>query len=342
MAGEKKMALARPFGEYFDDPDCLFHWLNGAVFGVAVMNAVNRAGIADTLLAGPATVEQLAQRHELPLAGLSRMLDLLLAHGMIERSPDGSLRANSRTAAMADAAGFLANVETSSLAASKLLPALQQGCIPFELQFGAPVFEYFGNHPEQAAQFGIFMGFMTRRVTRFLFAHHRFAPFGTVADIGGSMGDLLTAILAEYPGTRGILFDLPEVVELARPAIAASQFADRVEIAGGSFFDSVPPADLYTLKQVLHDWSDTDCIRILGSIRASILPGGRLVVIDHILSDEPEPNEAQGTDIAMLVWATGRERRLAEFEALFASSGFEIVRLSRNSRGHSAIEVVPV
>jgi hypothetical protein len=342
MAGEERMDPVRPFGDYFDDPDWLFGWLNGAVFGVAVMNAVNRAGITESLLAGPATIEQLAESHRLPPAGLSRMLNLLLAHGMLERSADGRLRANGRTAAMADAAGLLANVETSSLAASKLLPALQQGRIPFELQFGAPVFEYFGDHPEQAAQFGVFMGFMTRRVTRFLFAHHRFEPFATVADIGGSMGDLLTAILVEYPGTRGILFDLPEVVELARPGIAASPLADRIEIAGGSFFDSVPPADLYTLKQILHDWSDADCVRILEAVRAAIPPGGRLVVIDHILSDEPEPNEAQGTDIAMLVWATGRERRLAEFEALFAQSGFAIARLSRNPRGHSAIEVVPV
>jgi hypothetical protein len=335
------MNPVRPFGEYFDDPDWLFNWLNGAVFGVAVMNAINRAGITETLLAGPATVEQLAQRHGLPLDRLSRALDLLLAHGMLERAADGTLRANPRTAAMADAAGFLANVETSSLAASNLLPALQQGRIPFELQFGAPVFEYFGTHPERAAQFGIFMGFMTRRVTRFLFAHHRFAPFHTVADIGGSMGDLLTAILAEYPGTQGILFDLPEVADLARPRIAASPLAGRVEIVGGSFFDSVPAADLYTLKQILHDWSDDDCVRILETIRAAILPGGRLLVIDHILSDEPEPNEAQGTDIAMLVWATGRERKLAEFEALFAKGGFAIARLSRNPSGHSAIELEP-
>jgi hypothetical protein len=269
-------------------------------------------------------------------------MDLLLAHGMLERDTDGMLHATSRTAAMADAAGFLTNVETSSLAASKLLPGLQQDRIPFDLQFGAPVFEYFGNHPELAAQFGNFMGFMTRRVTRFLFAHHRFEPFTTVADIGGSMGDLLFAVLAEYPGTRGILFDLPEVVAMARPVVEASSLADRIEIAGGSFFERVPPADLYTLKQILHDWHDDECVQILASIRAAIRPGGRLVVIDHILSDEPEPNEGQGTDIAMLVWATGRERKLAEFEALFARSGFETARVTRNPSGHSAIEVIPV
>ena len=116
---------------------------------------------------------------------------------------------------------------------------------------------------------------------------------------------------------------------------------ERIELVGGSFFDRVPPADLYTLKQILHDWSDDDCMAILKSIRDALLPGGRVVLIDHILSDEPEANEAQGTDIAMLVWATGRERRLGEFAALSARSGFEIARHTRNSRGHSAIDLVP-
>ncbi|HEU4650187.1 MAG TPA: methyltransferase [Croceibacterium sp.] len=334
------MDPVRSFGDYFDNPDKLFAWLNGAVFGVAAMNAVNRAGITAALLAGPATIDELAARHGLPAAKLARVIDLLLAHGMLEIDADGVLRATDRTAAMADAAGFLANVETSALAASKLLVGLQQDRIPFEVQFGAPVFEYFGEHPEIAAQFATFMGFMTRRVTRFLFAHHRFAPFGTVVDVGGSMGDLLLAILAEYPGTRGILFDLPEVVAMARARVEAAPLAGRVQLCAGSFFDRVPSADLYVLKQVLHDWDDGDCVRILGTIRAALRPGGRLVVIDHILSDTPEPNEAQGTDIAMLVWANGRERKLAEFEALFAASGWRIARVSRNPSGHSAIEVV--
>ena len=335
------MNPVRPFGEYFDNPDWLFNWLNGAVFGTAVMNAVIRAGICETLFAEPMKLPDLAARHDLPAGTLGRLVDFLLAHGMLDRDPDGTLHANSRTEAMHDAAGYLANTETSAFAGSQLLPALRQGRPPFEVHFGAPVFDHFGQNPARAEMFGRFMGFMTRRVTRFLFAQHRFAPFETVCDIGGSMGDLLLAILGEYPGTRGVLFDLPEVVEMARPGIAASPFADRVDFVGGSFFEGVPAADLYTLKQILHDWDDSECVQILASIRASMPAKSRLVVIDHILSAEPEPNEALGTDVAMLVWANGRERKLAELEAVFAESGFEIARVSRNPTGHSAIEVIP-
>ncbi len=227
-------------------------------------------------------------------------------------------------------------------AGSRFVPALREGKTPFEHFYGEPVFDYFRKHPEDAAAFGAFMGYMTMRDMRFISAHHRFQPFATVADIGGSMGNLVLAILADYPGTRGILFDLPETVELARPRVAASALAERVELVGGSFFEAVPAADLYTLKQILHDWHDDECRQILGCIRAAINPGGRLAVIDHILPDEPAASEAQATDLAMMAWDTGRERRLADFEALFDASGFRLDRVSHNPNGHSVIEAVPV
>jgi len=155
------------------------------------------------------------------------------------------------------------------------------------------------------------------------------------------MGVFLLGMLEQHPGARGILFDLPDVVEIARPMVAASPLAERVEIVGGSFFESVPAADLYTLKQILHDWHDEECERILRSIRAAINPGGRLAVIDHLLGETPQPDEAQSTDVAMMVWDTGRERKQSEFEALFAATGFRLDRVTRNPSGHSVIEAVP-
>ena len=47
-----------------------------------------------------------------------------------------------------------------------------------------------------------------------------FSRFGVVADIGGSTGALLAAVLHEYPSVRGILFDLPYVVSGAGTILA--------------------------------------------------------------------------------------------------------------------------
>jgi len=335
------MAASRAIGQHFDNPDDLFNWLNNAILGTAAVNLVNRAGVTQRLLAGPASASELAEDCDVPPDKLERLLDFLVGHEVIERGEGGLLCATARTAMMHEAAAYFANAEVTSAAVTKLLPGLREGRTPFELQFGAPVFEYFGAHPEVAANFGRFMGFMTRRVERFLFSQHRFHPFTTVADIGGSMGDLLLAVLRQYPGTSGILFDRPDVVELARPAVSASPLADRVELVAGSFFEAVPSADLYLLKQILHDWDDHECREILRSIRAAMNPGARLAVIDHVLSDLPAPDESASTDIAMMVWDTGRERKLGAFERLFASAGFRIDRLTRNHNGHSVLEVVP-
>lgn len=335
------MTARRTFGTLLDDPDALFMTMNDTIFGIAATRLLIDSGAAERLAQGPADADTLAQACGLPAGALRRALDYLLAHEVIGQQVDGRYCATPRTLRIGDVAGFVANAQLTMQLSSQLLEGLRQRRTPFEVQFGERVFEHFAHDPQMASAFGSFMGFMTRRVTRFLFAHHRFHPFGTVADIGGSMGDLLLAVLAEYPGARGILFDLPATVELARARLAGSPQEERMELVDGSFFERVPVADLYLMKQILHDWSDEECRAILGTVRRAIPAHGRLVVIDHILSDRPAPDEAQGTDLAMLLWDTGHERRLREFEALFAASGFVIDRVTRNPHGHSAIEVVP-
>jgi hypothetical protein len=80
----------------------------------------------------------------------------------------------------------------------------------------------------------------------------RFFAFATIGDIGGGLGHLLRAVLEKTPRSRGILFDLPNVVE------SAKQFAsDRFSVQGGDFFkDALPRCDAYLLMDVIHAWGD--------------------------------------------------------------------------------------
>jgi hypothetical protein len=87
----------------------------------------------------------------------------------------------------------------------------------------------------------------------------------TIVDVGGATGHLLNTILGNYPGTRGILFDLPHVVRDAPPLIQARGLAERVTIEAGSFFEGVPSGgDAYLLSHIIHDWSEEQCVAILG------------------------------------------------------------------------------
>lgn len=114
------------------------------------------------------------------------------------------------------------------------------------LRTDADVWEYRRAHPRDGEVFDAAMRTLAAadvqaRISVYDFGRHR-----VIADIGGGTGANLASILAVVPQARGILFDQPHVVAGAGSVLAATDVADRVEVAAGSFFESVPAgADLY-------------------------------------------------------------------------------------------------
>jgi hypothetical protein len=94
------------------------------------------------------------------------------------------------------------------------------------------------------------------------------------------------------------------------------------------FFESVPAADLYVLKYILHDWDDVSCVRILQNCRASLVEGGRIAVIDLLIGETGQPGLAPLMDMNMLDMTRGRERQIAEFDSLFTAAGLRRVKVS--------------
>jgi hypothetical protein len=111
-------------------------------------------------------------------------------------------------------------------------------------------------------------------------------------DVGGGVGDLMSAILRKYRFIRGIVFDLPHCAEGARENPAAAGVAERAEFIGGSFFESVSRgADAIVLKSIIHDWNDERCAGILQNCHGALKRGDRLTVID---SNPAREGGAQG------------------------------------------------
>ena len=110
----------------------------------------------------------------------------------------------------------------------------------FDRIFGMSNFEYWEHDPEAGALHDKFFQALARTGDAPIVASYDFSQFGTVVDVGGSTGTLLAAILRAHPGVRGVLFDLPHVVAGATPVLAGAAVADRCEVVGGSFFESVP------------------------------------------------------------------------------------------------------
>lgn len=135
-------------------------------------------------------------------------------------------------------------------------------------------------------------------------------------------------MLKANAGLRGILFDMPEVIATAPPLLEQAGVSDRCEVIGGNFFDAVPAgADLYALKFILHDWSDDRCIRILRNCREATAPGGRVLIVEHIVPTERGPHFSKFMDINMLVMTSeGRERTEEDFIRLLSAAGLQLRR----------------
>jgi predicted O-methyltransferase YrrM len=216
---------------------------------------------------------------------------------------------------------------------------VQTGETAFEHIFGMTNWQYRAEHPEANASFNEVMARDAQRRGRALVAVYDFPSGATVADIGGGVGTLLTTILAANTSLRGILVDRPHVVAEAPAKLQAAGVADRCEVQGGDFFDTLPASDVYTLSIVLHDWDDADALRILERCRKALRRGGALLLIEQVVPPGNAPHASKITDLNMLlINRGGRERTEAEWRALLERAGFVLRRILATSAPESVLE----
>jgi hypothetical protein len=319
--------------------------LRRLVNGYQVTQAIHVAavlGIADLLREGPRDGGALAVATDSHAPSLHRVLRALAAVGVLHEGDDGRFALTAVGACLCSDApepvgGWAAFVGRPYhfQAWSALLHGVRTGESPFRSVHGTDVWDYRVSHPEEGAIFNAAMTDIMRRANDHLLAAYDLGRFATVVDVGGGRGAFLRAVLDANPATRGILFDQPHVV-------AGADVGERCEVVGGSFFEAVPDgADAYLLKAVLHDWEDDDALRILARCRAAIPGHGALLVVERDLGAPNEDAEAKFADLNMLVGPGGRERTCAEFAALFATGGFELVGATRSAIGLSVFEGRP-
>jgi hypothetical protein len=195
---------------------------------------------------------------------------------------------------------------------------------------------------KDAGVFNEGMASMTRVALPPLLSACDFSGISTLMDVGGGVGELMSAILKKYPSMRGIVFDLPHCTERARQNLAGAGVAERAEFIGGSFFESVPAgADAIMLKSIIHDWNDERCVRILQNCHSALKRGDRLTVIDRVVPEKVEPDadylSAVLSDLNMLRGPGGCERTESEHRDLLSRSGFRMTRVVPAGR-YSLIE----
>ncbi|MFI6644698.1 methyltransferase [Streptomyces sp. NPDC050504] len=198
----------------------------------------------------------------------------------------------------------------------------------FDAVFGTDAFSYLHRHPELTERFNTAMSCFTGQIAAALPEAYDFGRFGTVADLGGGDGTLISGVLRAHPGLNGILYDTEAGLAQAPATLKRNGVADRCSLVPGDFFRWAPEgADLYILKSVLHDWSDDRAVTVLANCRAAMPPEGRVLILESVLPETVAPDGPKApymTDLNMLVNAGGKERTRRQLDEVCERAGLTI------------------
>lgn len=317
------------------DPGAVLDIIDGMRVSKAVFAALE-TGIFDLLETEPLSLAECAERLRLHPEGAERLLDACVSVGLLSKQ-DGVYRNTEVTST------YLVRASSHSLAGYMLYAnriswrlwqhledAAAEGSPRWTQAFGnqADIFGHFFRTEEAKRTFLAGMHGMgvlgsPRVAAAFDLSHHRVA-----ADLGGGTGHLAMAICERYPHIQGIVFELPSVKPLTAEYLSRAGAEGRVSVLSGDFFqDPLPPADLYCLGRVLHDWSEERIRTLLRKMHAALPAGGAVLLAEMLLSeDKTQPTRVALQSLNMLVCTEGKERNLEEYRVLFESEGFTDVQ----------------
>jgi hypothetical protein len=310
------------------------------------ISAAAELGVADALADGPLPADELARRVGADPDALARLMRALIGEGIFTRRRDGRFALNAlgetlRSDAPMSMAGMARMVGHPAYREhwSGLVDAVRTGeAYPPKLR-GMSTWEFLETQPEFAAVFNNAMTSVSEFAVDPVIAAYDFSSFSTVVDVGGGHGRLISAIVAATPGIRGVLYDLPQVVEGAPALLTKFAVSARVDVVGGSFFDAVPEGgDAYVLKNIIHDWADAESLTILKNVRAAAKPGARLLLVEFVIPDHDREFIGKWADMEMLVQLAARERTADEYRKLYEQAGFAMTRVVPTAGPASIVE----
>jgi hypothetical protein len=314
-----------------------------------LVSIVAKLKIADHLANGPQTVGQLATVTGSHADSLYRVLRALAGLGVFREEEDRRFR-------LTPAAEILRSGVPGSLRASaesrgedwtwRAYGALRQsvmtGQTGFDLVYGKNTFDWFAENPAAARLFDEFQADVTAQSAAAVATAYDFSTARVVVDVGGGNGTLLAAILRRHAAPRGILFDLPNVVEAAKPVMDA-EISRRCEFVGGDFFKALPErGDVYVLKYILHDWEENRARAILSNChRVMTAAGAKMLVVEDLVCGPNIACSAKMADVNMLARTGGRNRTEREYRDLLSAGRFNTRRVVPVDGSLAVIEAVP-
>ncbi|WP_082962000.1 methyltransferase [Mycobacterium sp. 852014-52144_SCH5372336] len=323
--------------------------LGEGVGGVQIAAAIAELGIADVLADGPMTASQIAARIDCDADAAHRLLRGAVGSGLCTMNRRTGAVKLTRTGAVlrSDHPASLRSwmrykgMRSTVDAWGGLAASVRSGRSAFELVHGMSVWEWFAAHPDEQRIFASTMRQATEIAARAIARVYPWPDGAVVCDVAGGIGTLLSVIVGEARADlRGILVDSAGMIAEAEGFLADRGLTDRIDRVEGDIFRAInATADVYVLKDVLHDWDDERCGRILAAVAASMPHGSKLVIVEY-LQDPNRPNPFSPLlDLHTLTQRDGgRLRSVEELSALLTGAGLRPTGRTFSVVPHDLIE----
>lgn len=305
---------------------------SSGVGGVEVAATMAELGIADTLGDRAMTAAQIAAALGADPDAMHRLLRAAAGYGLctmdrrtgaVKLSRTGMVLRGDHHASLREWAQYMGRWATVE-AWTGLPTSVRTGEGAFATVHRMPVWEWFETHRDEERLFAAAMRQITTLNAAAIARAYPWPPGGVVCDVAGGTGGLLSTIVAESGAElSGVLVEGPGVLPHAQAFVAGRGLLDRIECIEGDIFGGIPAtADVFLLKDVLHDWDDMRCGKILATVAASMQQGGKLVLAE-ITEERNRPNPlAPFVDLQMLTQTDGgRQRSVGELSVLLETAG---------------------
>ncbi|KIZ14893.1 hypothetical protein SNA_31020 [Streptomyces natalensis ATCC 27448] len=316
-----------------------------------------RLGIADAFDGQHLTVDDLAARTDCDPQGLRRLLRSLTGVGVVSQvSPGlfalGELGQHLRTdhpQSMRDLA-VLQNEPWMWRVSEQLQHAVSTGATPIKNVLGTDYYwNWLDQQPEERRVFDAGMVSVANALQIPTALSYDYRDVHRIVDIGGGLGQVLTAILTANSHISGTLFDQPTTVDDAQQALADAGLADRCSVVGGDMFQAVPgDGDTYLLSFVLMDWDDEHAVRLLRNVAAVLPPHGRVLVLDCLVDHGTDTGPSghpfhmgRTVDLFQMCMGSARVRSRAEFKDLYTRAGLRLHAVHLPQAPVSLMQVAP-
>ncbi|KUI05295.1 hypothetical protein AU189_02630 [Mycolicibacterium acapulense] len=346
------LALRRRLKQLADrmvPPEIAMLDLGEGVGGVQIAAAIAELGIADVLADGPMTATQIAARIDCDDDTTHRLLRGAVGCGLCTMDRRTGAVKLTRTGAVlrSDHPASLRawmrykGMRSTVDAWGGLAASVRSGQSAFELVHGMSVWEWFAAHPDEQRIFASTMRQATEIAARAIARVYPWPDGAVVCDVAGGIGTLLSVIVgSSRANLRGILVDSAGMIAEAERLLAERGLADRIDRVEGDIFRAInATADVYLLKDVLHDWDDERCGKILAAVAASMPRGSKLVIVEY-LQEHNRPNPFSPLlDLHTLTQRDGgRLRSVDELSALLTGAGLRPTGRTFSVVPHDLIE----